>query len=747
MLPRQAESIARELCLGCLLQRYLDTCAAMTVSIQVATYPPALVVAGSSNDIKPYQNESELGEQHPATHRMLAPSQHDSVPRELDVDASDRHRDEMRSLSPSRQHNDTQSGTPQPRVQIDWSGVQGNAEAGAKHVAHGLHDFESHTSKAYDEMVANRHEAVDQHRTAQPLQSAADYGPHQQQGQIHHDHRQHHHSGHHHTHHHHHSREQQQHIQFDQQGDRHAPEDTFPGLYDRRQQTVERAALQGPGLVLGQVEGKVVVLGLIPHLPAALSGVMKVNDEITEVDGFAIERALDVTDDAVAKAEHEAAWLRGQDVTARGMLGNAATTPDPDSRALSLCRNLIRSAGATVRLTVRRPTFDPRKQAGVGLLLNITVNGVFVVGMAPLSSAEREGSIQVGDTLLAIGDRVLEGMTTDSLVKLLVGPQGTVITLTCRRSALPQAAASTLAQQKQQQQHPSGAIFRCALLRGNEEFFQQLDTMYHSQAADANLATRPSATALNAVGHISATPRAGPAPYSELKRIVDSHVHHAQWFQVELDLRSRSAALAAGATGHGRMQAERIIAADLQTQINGVRRRLSEAAQLETIRRQELAELQAKGPPTQVDSSAVEPLLMQVKEVIDHLIRVEQGVTSWEERATDIDKERARIASEAEAERAVRAQLNTQAREGAANRASLENNLQRQRTQVHTPHARCKDAQTHTSSHAQHRYKDSSVVSRLHTPHARCKDAQTHTSSHAQHRYKDSSVVSRFSRI
>ena len=334
-----------------------------------------------------------------------------------------------------------------------------------------------------------------------------------------------------------------------------------------------------------------------------------------------------------------------------------------------------------MRLTVRRPTFDPRKQAGVGLLLNITVNGVFVVGMAPLSSAEREGSIQVGDTVLAIGDRVLEGMTTDSLVKLLVGPQGTVITLTCRRSALPQATAAPPRAQ-QLQTHPSGAIFRCALLRGNEDFFQQLDAMYHSQAADANLATRASADPRSAVGNLSGTPRAGPAPYSELKRIVDSHVHHAQWFQVELDLRSRSAALSQGATRHGRIQAERIIAADLQMQVDNVRKRLSEAAQLETIRRQELAELQAKGPPTQVDSSAVEPLLMQVKEVIDHLIRVEQGVTSWEERATDIDKERARLASEAEAERAVRAQLNTQARENAANRASLENNLQRQRTQV-----------------------------------------------------------------
>jgi hypothetical protein len=193
---------------------------------------------------------------------------------------------------------------------------------------------------------------------------------------------------------------------------------------------------------LGQVEGKVVVLGMIPYLPAALSGVVKENDEVTEVDGFAIERVLGVSQDAVAQANHEAAWLRGEEVSDRGVLGDVINTPDPDSRHLSLCRNLIRNAGQTVRLTMRRPTFDPRKQAGVGLLLNITANGVFVVGIAPLSSAEREGSVHVGDTLLAIGDRVLEGMTTDSLVKLLVGPQGSAITLTCRRSALPQAVAA-----------------------------------------------------------------------------------------------------------------------------------------------------------------------------------------------------------------------------------------------------------------------------------------------------------------
>jgi len=49
--------------------------------------------------------------------------------------------------------------------------------------------------------------------------------------------------------------------------------------------------LLSPGLVLGQVEGKVVVLGLIPYLPAALCSVIKVNDEITEVDGTCSQKS------------------------------------------------------------------------------------------------------------------------------------------------------------------------------------------------------------------------------------------------------------------------------------------------------------------------------------------------------------------------------------------------------------------------------------------------------------------------
>lgn len=46
-----------------------------------------------------------------------------------------------------------------------------------------------------------------------------------------------------------------------------------------------------------------------------------------------------------------------------------------------------------------------------------------MVGLAPRGSAEREGQTRVGDSVLAIGDKVVEGMTTEGLVKLLVGPQ------------------------------------------------------------------------------------------------------------------------------------------------------------------------------------------------------------------------------------------------------------------------------------------------------------------------------------
>ena len=120
---------------------------------QVSTYPPALVVGGGGHDIEQHQPEHQVDE-----HHRKAP---DPMHRELG--AGDTHGDEMLSHVPPQQRHDAQSIPSQARVQIDWSSVQG--DAGARNVAHGLHDFEAQTSQAYAEMVAQRSTALEQHRT------------------------------------------------------------------------------------------------------------------------------------------------------------------------------------------------------------------------------------------------------------------------------------------------------------------------------------------------------------------------------------------------------------------------------------------------------------------------------------------------------------------------------------------------------------------------------------------------------
>jgi hypothetical protein len=143
--------------------------------------------------------------------------------------------------------------------------------------------------------------------------------------------------------------------------------------------------------------------------------------------------------------------------------------------------------------------------------------------------------VQVGDTLLAIGDRVLEGIPTDGLVKLLVGPQASIISLTLRRSSLrapaPASAASAVPVRA-----PHGEIYRCALLRGTEEFFQQLDTLYHAEEVPGGAAPAGGGGGGRVGG--GALGMRVPVPYSEAKRLAESHIHHAHWFQVHLHLTS-----------------------------------------------------------------------------------------------------------------------------------------------------------------------------------------------------------------
>ena len=64
---------------------------------------------------------------------------------------------------------------------------------------------------------------------------------------------------------------------------------------------------------------------------------------------------------------------------------------------------------------------------------------------------------------------------------------------------------------------------------------RQLDVLYHGNAAQAaGVPTAATVAAGERVGGEQAMLAAmGHAPYSELKSLVDAHIHRAQWFQVE----------------------------------------------------------------------------------------------------------------------------------------------------------------------------------------------------------------------
>jgi hypothetical protein len=169
----------------------------------VATYPPALVLGGGGEEIQPYTSERSRTDD-------------DLYRGHSDREAAERYseRDEM---APQQQRSDT--APPQPRVQIDWSGVRGGGDAGASSGARGgLPDFESQASRAYDDMVAAREEAVANHRDAphgqpapprEPAHGQATFGDgrhlaHRAHDEHHHAHSHAHHGEHGHQHHHHH---------------------------------------------------------------------------------------------------------------------------------------------------------------------------------------------------------------------------------------------------------------------------------------------------------------------------------------------------------------------------------------------------------------------------------------------------------------------------------------------------------------------------------------------------------------
>ncbi|EKX32461.1 hypothetical protein GUITHDRAFT_121354 [Guillardia theta CCMP2712] len=499
---------------------------------------------------------------------------------------------------------------PRPRVDIDWSGVGNQMRQLPQH----------------------------QHQTTQQQQQQQQQRQMQQQQQHQH----------------------QQHQQQQQQQQHTHGHNMLDELVRMTNQTkLGGASTNGNfGLVLAQIDSRIIVIGMAPSMPAKMSGLIQINDEITDIDGYNLQRILEGAENEVLAADNEAAWLRG--VSYQDILRKLDDS-DADSRLLSLCRNLLRSAGRSVRLTIRRQVFDARKQVGVGLLLNITNNGVFVVGLAPKGSAEREGSIAVGDQVLAIGDRVLEGLTTENLVQLIVGPQGSGLSLTCRKAAMNSTAMADGGSL------PQGKIFRVRLLRGTEDYFARLERMVKDATAKRH------ELAGSQLGVLVKT------SYKELVEAAEKHSNHADWLQVDLNLFMRG--MSSTGPGKSPVEEERALHRELAEQANFLKGKLAESNRLLEIRRAELQELQAQGPPVEVDSSPIEPLLVEVKSVIDQLIALDQEVTSCEERIADVEKDRMRIAAESDAERLEKEKLAGQLRERQSHLSSQEGNAARTRQQ------------------------------------------------------------------
>lgn len=92
--------------------------------------------------------------------------------------------------------------------------------------------------------------------------------------------------------------------------------------------------------------------------------------------------------------------------------------------------------------------------AGVGIFFQQEGDGsVFVKTIVNGGSAEREGSVRVGDLIVAVDDRDVVGEPLATLRGLILGPQGSLVTLAFERGDGPDAQQ-----------------FDCRLMRGTAEF-------------------------------------------------------------------------------------------------------------------------------------------------------------------------------------------------------------------------------------------------------------------------------------
>ena len=77
------------------------------------------------------------------------------------------------------------------------------------------------------------------------------------------------------------------------------------------------------------------------------------------------------------------------------------------------------------------------KMEGVGIMVRRNKAGQYVVAtMMPGSPAALAGNVEADDVLLAVGGHEVEGLTPQQLADVVLGPRGSVVSVTLRRSAV-----------------------------------------------------------------------------------------------------------------------------------------------------------------------------------------------------------------------------------------------------------------------------------------------------------------------
>jgi hypothetical protein len=105
-------------------------------------------------------------------------------------------------------------------------------------------------------------------------------------------------------------------------------------------------------------------------------------------------------------------------------------------------------------------------QAGVGIFFQQDVGGFVVVKtIVKGGSAERDGTVFVGDRILSVDDRSVAGESLPVLRSLILGPQGSVVKMKFAR----------------QGSNGSAQDFSVSLVRGTSEYFSDKDSSSRSQ--------------------------------------------------------------------------------------------------------------------------------------------------------------------------------------------------------------------------------------------------------------------------